>query len=143
MGDSLREVQRTVPQDEPPPLPPNSELHAIGKRTARNDGRFKVTGSARYSSDVHLPGMLYARMVNATLPHARVVNIDISAAERYPGVKAVHIIERMLGVAEAQGQVERKRQIPGCAFRGAACCCDCRDFAGCRGCRRASGEGAA
>jgi xanthine dehydrogenase YagR molybdenum-binding subunit len=118
LGDNLQDVQRTVPQDEPPPLPANSELHAIGKRTPRNDGRFKVTGTARYPSDLRLPGMLYARMVNATQPHARVVSIDTSAAEGYSGVKAVHIIQRLLDVAELKDKSKEAGKYPVVRFAG-------------------------
>ena len=118
LGDNMHEVQRTVPQDEPPPLPANSELHSIGKRVPRNDGRFKVTGTARYSSDVRLPGMLYAKMVDSAVPHARVVSIDTSAAERYPGVKGVHIIEHLLGVAELTDKSEETGKYPVVRFAG-------------------------
>ena len=118
LGDKLQDVERTVPTDEPPPLPVNAELRSIGKRVPRNDGRFKVTGAARYSSDIRLPGMLYARMVNATVPHGRVVSIDTSAAERYPGVKAVHIIERMLGVAELKDKSKEQGKYPVVRFAG-------------------------
>jgi xanthine dehydrogenase YagR molybdenum-binding subunit len=44
--------------------------------------------------------MLYARMVDATIPHGRIVSIDTSAAEKVPGVRAVHVIEHVYGVAE-------------------------------------------
>ena len=43
--------------------------------------------------------MLYASFVNATVPHAKIVSIDTSAAENYPGVKGVHVIETVLGGA--------------------------------------------
>src|ERR1019366_10712111 len=98
-GDSLREIDRTVPSDEPPPLAPNDKLSAIGKPTPRLDGRLKVTGAARYTADVRLPGMLFARIVRSTSPHARLRNIDTSAAERVPGVRAVHVVDHLLGSA--------------------------------------------
>ena len=58
--------------DEPPPLPPNAELQVIGKPCPRLDAVQKVTGKARYTFDVQLPGMLYARRVVSTVPHARI-----------------------------------------------------------------------
>ncbi len=118
LGSTLRDVTRTVPQDEPPPLPVNSELHAIGKRTRRNDGRFKVTGTARYPSDIRLPGMLYARMVNANVPHARVVSVDMSEAERQPGVKGVQVIEHLLGQAELKDKSREKGKYPVVRYAG-------------------------
>jgi xanthine dehydrogenase YagR molybdenum-binding subunit len=98
-GYTLHNETREVPLTEPPLLPLNSELQYIGKPVERWDGHFKVTGQARYTADTQLPGMLYARFVNAAVPHARVVSIDTSVAEKYPGVKAVHVIERELGNA--------------------------------------------
>jgi xanthine dehydrogenase YagR molybdenum-binding subunit len=44
--------------------------------------------------------MLYARIVSSTVPHARIKSIDTSAAEAYPGVKAVHILDRVLSIAQ-------------------------------------------
>jgi len=85
----LGKVERQVPVGEPPPLAPNSELAVIGKSAPRQDGRAKVTGAARFTADVFLPGMLYARVLRSPLPHARVRSIDISAASRHPGVRAI------------------------------------------------------
>jgi xanthine dehydrogenase YagR molybdenum-binding subunit len=55
----------------------------------RLDGPDKVTGRARYTYDINRPGMIYGKMVRSPHPHARVVSIDLSAAEKAPGVKAV------------------------------------------------------
>ena len=93
-------MERTVPEDEPPALPPNEQLKHVGKRVTRIDGKFKVTGAAKYPSDLALPGMLYAKMVSSSVPHARVVSVDTAAAEQHPGVKAVHVLERILLSAE-------------------------------------------
>jgi xanthine dehydrogenase YagR molybdenum-binding subunit len=98
--NGLEHKQRDVLLDEPPPLGPNSELMYIGKPTVRYDGPAKAMGTGKYTADVHLPGMLYARMVDATIPHGRIVSINTSAAERLPGVRAVHVIEHVYGVAE-------------------------------------------
>jgi xanthine dehydrogenase YagR molybdenum-binding subunit len=97
--DGLQRKERKVPVDEPPPLPPNSELTYIGKPTARYDGPAKAMGKGKYTADIQLPGMLYAGMVDATIPHGRIVSIDTSAAEKLPGVRAVHVIEHLYGVA--------------------------------------------
>ncbi len=98
-GYTLHEEQRTVPASEPPVLPVNKDLEHIGKSPERWDGQAKVTGRARYTADVQLPGMLYACFVNSEVPHARIISIDTSAAESYPGVKGVHVIELLLGAA--------------------------------------------
>jgi xanthine dehydrogenase YagR molybdenum-binding subunit len=98
--NGLQQKQREVPLDEPPPLPPNAELKYIGKPTERYDGPAKVMGKGKYTADVNLPGMLYATMVDATIPHGRIVSIDTSAAEKVQGVRAVHVIEHVYGIAE-------------------------------------------
>jgi CO/xanthine dehydrogenase Mo-binding subunit len=61
----------------------------IGGRGRRLDAGEKVTGRARYASDLVLPGMLYGKIVRSDRPHARIVAIDASAAEALPGVEAV------------------------------------------------------
>ncbi len=90
----LGEVERQVPLDEPPPLPPNAALNVIGKPTPRQNGRAKVTGATRYTVDIVLPGMLSGRFLRSPLPHAKVRAIDVSAAARLPGVRAALVIAR-------------------------------------------------
>ena len=98
-GAGLTTVERDVPADEPPPWPANAELKQVGKRVQRLDAHLKVRGAARYTADMQLPGMLYARLLNSPHPHARIRSIDVSAAERHPGVRAVHVIDTITGVA--------------------------------------------
>ncbi|HKU13785.1 MAG TPA: xanthine dehydrogenase family protein molybdopterin-binding subunit [Steroidobacteraceae bacterium] len=100
VGDSLRPVTRNIPAEEPPELPPNSELRVIGKPVNRVDALAKVTGKARYTFDVQLPGMLYGRIVSSTVAHARIKSIDTAAAEAYPGVRAVHVLDRIMSIAQ-------------------------------------------
>jgi xanthine dehydrogenase YagR molybdenum-binding subunit len=93
----LTHVDREVPADEPPPLAANPELKYVGHPTVRYDGVAKASGRGKYTADVNLPGMLYASVRTAEIPHGRILSIDTSAAERHPGVKAVHVIEHMYG----------------------------------------------
>jgi CO/xanthine dehydrogenase Mo-binding subunit len=53
------------------------------------DAIARVTGQAKYTNDLKLPGMLYARVLRSPHPHARIRHIDTSAASRLPGVQAV------------------------------------------------------
>lgn len=98
-GYTLRQEPRQVPTTEPPVLPINKDLQYIGKSPTRWDAHAKVSGSARYTYDVQLPGMLYAKMVNSSMPHARIVSIDTSEAEKLPGVKGVYVVQHLLGGA--------------------------------------------
>ncbi|MEJ7812383.1 MAG: xanthine dehydrogenase family protein molybdopterin-binding subunit [Gemmatimonadaceae bacterium] len=67
------------------PAPPR----VLGGALPRIDGPLKVSGTAKYTSDVSLPGMLYAVPVRATIASGRVTAIDAAAARRMPGVSAV------------------------------------------------------
>jgi xanthine dehydrogenase YagR molybdenum-binding subunit len=109
VGAEMKEVERQIPLDEPPPLPVNAELTVIGKSAPRIDGRLKVTGAARYTADIRLPGMLFARVVTSPHPHARLRSIDTSAAERHAGVRAVHVLDRILGNAELR---DKSKELP-------------------------------
>lgn len=61
----------------------------IGRATKRIDGPLKVTGSAMYTSDYKFPGMLYAVPVCAEIANGSVAKLDVSEAEKMPGVKAI------------------------------------------------------
>lgn len=66
-----------------------AEYNVIGKRLPRIDAKEKVMGQAKYAADYSLPGMLWCKVARAPFPHARILNIDTSKAQRLPGVKAV------------------------------------------------------
>jgi 4-hydroxybenzoyl-CoA reductase subunit alpha len=61
----------------------------VGQSIPRIDAPIKATGKARYTGDMKLPGMLYGKMLFSTVPHARIVSIDVSKALALPGVKDV------------------------------------------------------
>ncbi|HET9086649.1 MAG TPA: xanthine dehydrogenase family protein molybdopterin-binding subunit [Acidobacteriaceae bacterium] len=98
-GYTLRQEPRQVPVTEPPVLPVNKDLKYIGKSPTRWDSHAKVSGTARYTYDMQLPGMLYAKFVNASVPHGHIVSIDTSEAEKLPGVKGVYVVQHLLGGA--------------------------------------------
>jgi xanthine dehydrogenase YagR molybdenum-binding subunit len=64
----------------------------IGTKVQRLDGPEKATGTAKYSFDINRPGMLHAKILRSPYAHARLKSLDTSAAEKMPGVKAVHVI---------------------------------------------------
>ena len=61
----------------------------IGRPIPRTDNTEKVTGEARYTSDVLLPGTLWAKTLRSPYSHARIVGIDTARAETVAGVRAV------------------------------------------------------
>jgi xanthine dehydrogenase YagR molybdenum-binding subunit len=79
-------------QPAPPPADPKyhwTPTHSVlGTKVARLDGPEKVTGRAKFTFDINRPGMLYGRIVRSPHPHARIISIDLSAAQKAPGVKA-------------------------------------------------------
>ena len=70
-------------------LTSDKEYKVVGTRPVRHDGADKVTGIARYSADLNLPGMLYGKVLRSPHAHARIRSIDTSKAEAMPGVRAV------------------------------------------------------
>lgn len=61
----------------------------IGHEVAQVNARAKVLGKAVYAGDMFLPGMLHAKILRSPYPHARIKAIDVSAASRLHGVRAV------------------------------------------------------
>jgi CO/xanthine dehydrogenase Mo-binding subunit len=72
-----------------PRSPAVAPLTTVGRATPRIDAVERVTGRAKYTNDVQLPGMLYARVLRSPHPHARIRSIDASKARALPGVKAI------------------------------------------------------
>ncbi len=62
---------------------------AVGKSPRRKDAVAKVTGRARYTDDLSMPGMLYAKYVRSPIAHGRVLHIDTQKAQSLYGVEAV------------------------------------------------------
>lgn len=63
--------------------------YSIGKGEIRKDALLKVTGQAQYSTDIHPKGMLFGKILGSPIPHGIIKSIDISEAEKLPGVVAV------------------------------------------------------
>ena len=61
----------------------------VGTRPIRHDGADKVTGRALYGADFDTAGMLHGQILRSPHAHARIKNVDTSAAEAMPGVLAV------------------------------------------------------
>lgn len=65
------------------------EFQIISKPTPFIDARKKVTGEARYADDFHFPNALYCRFLRSIYAHARIESIDVSEAEKIPGVRYI------------------------------------------------------
>src|SRR5436190_9070691 len=69
----------------------------IGQNYTPPDLVAKVTGRARYAEDFRAEGMLFVKLLLSPMPHARVRNIDASAALAMPGVKAILTADEVPG----------------------------------------------
>lgn len=65
------------------------EFIVIGQELPRVDAIVKATGEGEFVSDIQLPGMLYGKVLRSPYPHAKILNVDTSKAEKLHGVKAV------------------------------------------------------
>ena len=66
-----------------------AKLKVIGTSIPRVDALDKVTGQAKYATDFRLPHMLHGKLVRSPYPHARILRIDISKAQKLSGVKVI------------------------------------------------------
>lgn len=66
-----------------------SEFAYVGKRMTKPDIYGKVTGEAKYTDDLVIPGMVEGRILCSPVAHARIRSIDISKAQALPGVLCV------------------------------------------------------
>ncbi len=66
----------------------------LGKKISRVDGPIKASGRAKYTYDYNPAGLLAGKVLRCPYAHARITSIDISAAEKMSGVKAVQIIQK-------------------------------------------------
>ena len=64
-------------------------LNPVGKSVPKIDGKGIVTGQIKYVFDVAFPNMLVGKMLRSPHPHAKILSIDTSKAEKLPGVRAI------------------------------------------------------
>ena len=65
------------------------EFNVVGARLPMLDAAQKAKGTAQFTDDLILPGMLYGKIVRSPVAHAKILNIDTTKAEKLPGVKGV------------------------------------------------------
>jgi 4-hydroxybenzoyl-CoA reductase alpha subunit len=61
----------------------------VGHGVTRYDGPEKVTGRAKYTADIRLPGMLVGKILGSPVAHGLLKRVDASRARDLPGVYAV------------------------------------------------------
>src|SRR5438105_2449627 len=63
--------------------------HTIGAYVPMVDGPEKVSGRAKYTADFVVPDMLAGRIFRSPYSHAEILAVDVSEAQKLPGVKAI------------------------------------------------------
>ena len=94
-----------VPDFEPAPWTADTPMEVVGQCVTRMDALEKVTGQARYTTDVTRPGMLYAQIVRSPIARGRVTTLDLASALEVPGVRALLHREEMEGIRYDSGQL--------------------------------------
>ena len=62
---------------------------SIGESVSMLDSVARVTGTVPYASNLELPDMLVGKVFRGSTPHARIIGLDVSAAENLPGIAAI------------------------------------------------------
>ncbi len=65
-----------------------TQTPAVGQRASRPDGRLHGLGQTKYIDDMYFPGMIHAKIKRSGISKARIKSIDVSEAEKMPGVMA-------------------------------------------------------
>jgi CO/xanthine dehydrogenase Mo-binding subunit len=105
-------------------MEPWAETRVVGKRLPRVDAFERVSGKAEYTYDVILPDMVYAAILRCPHANAMVKNIDVSEAERMPGVVAVLTDKSpgtdipWYGIGYGGGPMQSKLFDPHCRYEG-------------------------
>lgn len=88
-GQAAAGAESILESTDLPAWSQGDQMQVVGQPHSRLEGPEKVTGKARYSYDVRLPGQLYAKVLRSPHPHARVCGVDTSKAAALQGVHAV------------------------------------------------------
>ncbi len=81
-----RKIERHIPQV---PVKKPSEFKIMSKPVLRRDAKEKVTGKAKYAGDVQLPGMLYGRILRPPAHGAKLIDVDLSEAQKMKDVQVI------------------------------------------------------
>jgi xanthine dehydrogenase molybdenum-binding subunit len=67
----------------------NVEFLTVGQSVPPIYGVEKATGALRFPADINLPNMLWMKILRSPHAHAKIVDVDVTAAEKMPGVAAI------------------------------------------------------
>ncbi|HPM19604.1 MAG TPA: molybdopterin-dependent oxidoreductase, partial [Bacteroidales bacterium] len=75
--------------DVKPPVEDYTKFTYVTKPFKRTDSVLKVTGQAKYTADLKLPGMVFARILRPPSHSAKLISVDVSGVEQVPGTQVV------------------------------------------------------
>ncbi|WP_246285096.1 xanthine dehydrogenase family protein molybdopterin-binding subunit [Hymenobacter lapidiphilus] len=87
----------------------NAPTNVVGKPLDRVDGPAKVTGAARYSAEINVPGTVYGVLKSSTIAKGRITGIDTSRAAKEPGIINIFTHENLPKPAKTPKQIEKWR----------------------------------
>ena len=62
----------------------------IGQRLLRKEDPALLTGEAKYTNDLQIPGALHLAVLRSPYAHAKILKVDLSRALEIPGVRAAY-----------------------------------------------------
>ncbi len=83
----------------------------VGTSAHRVDGIEKVTGQAKFTGDLLIPGMLEGKVLRSPYPHALIESIDVNRATALPGLVAVLTREDIQDIDPYYGHCLRDRPL--------------------------------
>jgi CO/xanthine dehydrogenase Mo-binding subunit len=86
-------------------------MSGLGENFPRVDGPAKLRGWAQFTADVEMPGMVYAKVLRSSYPHARLTRVDGSRAKKLPGVVAVLTRDDLKGMNAYFGPVVKDQAV--------------------------------
>src|SRR5512142_1115459 len=87
------------------------EFLVVGKSFRRIEGLEKVTGRAKFTGDLEIPGMLHGLCLRSPYPHAAIESIHAAKAASLPGVIAVLTREDIIDINPYYGHCLRDRPL--------------------------------
>ena len=96
----------------------------LGTRVERREDPTLLTGHGQYVADLPIDGLLHAKFVSSTEPHARIKQVDAAAAQQVPGVVAVYTAETLGDVMVPQ------RFVPDASFARRPLCAEVVKYVG-------------
>lgn len=92
--------------DVKPAVEDYTKFTYIGKSYKHSDAKLKVTGEAKYTGDLKLPGMVFASILRPPSHGAKMTSVDYSGAEKIEGIKVIHDGDMIAVISENKDKAD-------------------------------------